>query len=43
MEFELEIPYEGLGPRWMRSVHEPERDAEGRVIGYVYAGTLVDH
>jgi PAS domain S-box-containing protein len=35
VEFEIEIPYEQFGKRWMRVVHEPERDAQGNVIGVV--------
>ena len=35
VEFEMEIPYERFGRRWMRVIHEPEREADGQVIGIV--------
>ncbi len=35
VEFETEIPYEQFGKRWMRVIHEPERDAAGEVVGLV--------
>jgi len=35
IEFEMEIPYEQFGRRWMRVIHEPERDMVGNVIGVV--------
>ncbi len=35
VEFEMEIPYERFGPRWMRVIHEPERDPDGQVSGVV--------
>ncbi len=35
VEFELEIPYERFGKRWVRVIHEPERSHQGEVIGLV--------
>ncbi len=35
IEFEQEIPYERLGRRWMHVIYEPERTAEGEVVGLV--------
>ncbi len=35
VEFELELPYERVGKRWMRVIHEPERNDAGAVIGIV--------
>jgi PAS domain S-box-containing protein len=34
-EFEIEIPYPKIGRRWVRVIHEPERDGEGRIVGLV--------
>jgi PAS domain S-box-containing protein len=35
VEFEAEIAYASLGPRWVFVIHEPERSAEGDVVGLV--------
>ena len=35
LEFEMEIPYATLGTRWVHVVYEPERSAQGEVIGVV--------
>jgi PAS domain S-box-containing protein len=35
VEFEAEIPYASLGPRWVFVIHEPERGASGEVVGIV--------
>jgi len=35
VEYEAWIPYASLGRRYMRCIYSPERDADGRVIGYV--------
>ncbi len=35
VEFEAEIPYASLGPRWVFVIHEPERSPEGEVVGLV--------
>jgi PAS domain S-box-containing protein len=37
VEFEVEIPYGGLGPQLMRCAYDPEIDPEGRVRGIVAA------
>jgi PAS domain S-box-containing protein len=37
--FETEIPYASLGTRWMHVIYEPERNAEGVVIGLVGVST----
>ncbi len=35
VEFELEVPYKVLGRRFMHCAYEPERDASGKVEGWV--------
>lgn len=40
VEFEVELPYPTLGPRWVHLVLVPERDAGGTVVGFV--GALTD-
>lgn len=35
VEFEAEIPYASLGPRWVFVIHEPERGSSGEVVGIV--------
>ena len=35
VEFELEIPYEQLGPRWMHCIYVPEQNDAGLVAGFV--------
>jgi PAS domain S-box-containing protein len=35
VEFEAEIPFSALGPRWVYVIHEPERTPEGEVVGIV--------
>ncbi|MEO6246944.1 MAG: response regulator [Opitutaceae bacterium] len=35
VEFEAEVPFAGLGARWVYVIHEPERTPEGEVIGLV--------
>jgi PAS domain S-box-containing protein len=35
VEFELEVPYEALGARWMHTIYVPERDRAGKVVGFV--------
>ena len=35
VEFEAEIAYAGLGPRWVFVIHEPERSPDGGVVGLV--------
>lgn len=35
IEFEQEIPYATLGQRWVHVIYEPERAADGTVIGLV--------
>ena len=35
VEFEAEIPYASLGPRWVMVIHEPERAANGEIVGLV--------
>ncbi len=39
VEFEAEIAYAGLGPRWVFVVHEPERSADGEIVGLVAVTT----
>jgi PAS domain S-box-containing protein len=35
VEFEQEIPYERLAPRWMHTVYIPEHAKDGSVVGFV--------
>lgn len=35
VEFEAEISYASLGPRWVYVIHEPERAPNGEVVGLV--------
>jgi PAS domain S-box-containing protein len=35
VEFEAEIAYASLGPRWVYVIHEPERTPEGDVVGFM--------
>ncbi len=37
VEYEADVPYPGIGTQTMRVAYEPERDCEGRVVGYVAA------
>ena len=34
VQFEIEVPYERLGRRFMHCVYEPERDGSGLVVGW---------
>jgi PAS domain S-box-containing protein len=40
VEFEVLVPYERLGPRWVHVIYVPERDAHWRVTGVL--GVLTD-
>jgi PAS domain S-box-containing protein len=35
VEFEMEVPYAHRGPRFVRATYTPDRDENGRVIGWV--------
>jgi PAS domain S-box-containing protein len=35
VEYEMEIPYQGIGKRFMRVAYLPERDAQGEVVGWI--------
>ncbi|MEO6002608.1 MAG: response regulator [Opitutus sp.] len=35
VEFEAEIAYASLGPRWVFVIHEPERAPDGKIVGIV--------
>lgn len=35
VEFEMEIPYATLGHRWVHVIYEPERQADGAIVGLV--------
>ena len=34
VEYEMEIPYQGIGVFWMHCVYTPDRDADGHVVGW---------
>jgi PAS domain S-box-containing protein len=40
VEYEAEVPYEGIGPRWVHAEYAPTFDASGAVSGWV--ASLVD-
>jgi PAS domain S-box-containing protein len=40
VEFEMEIPYDMIGARWVHLVFVPERNPDGQVLGFV--GVLTD-
>ena len=33
-EYEMEVPFQGVGSYWLHSVYTPDRDAEGNVVGW---------
>ncbi len=35
VEYETEIPYQGIAPRLMHVTYEPEKDAQGGVVGWL--------
>lgn len=35
VEFEKELPYQELGPRWIHVVYKPEFDDDGQVVGVI--------
>jgi two-component system CheB/CheR fusion protein len=37
VEYETQVPYHGLGPRYVWAAYEPEFDDSGKVIGFVAA------
>jgi PAS domain S-box-containing protein len=41
VEFEVEVPYQTLGPRWMHCAYVPERDEAGAVRGHIAVVTDV--
>jgi PAS domain S-box-containing protein len=41
VEFEVEVPYQTIGPRWMHCAYVPERDAAGAVHGHIAVVTDV--
>ncbi|HZS17639.1 MAG TPA: PAS domain S-box protein [Candidatus Udaeobacter sp.] len=34
VEYEMEIPFQGVGALWMQCVYTPDRDADGKVVGW---------
>src|SRR6202007_2607271 len=39
IDYEVEVPYERIGRRFVRVAHVPDKDAQGNVIGWVSAIT----
>jgi PAS domain S-box-containing protein len=37
VEYEIEVPYERIGRRFVRVAHVPEKDTQGNVVGWVSA------
>jgi two-component system, cell cycle sensor histidine kinase and response regulator CckA len=35
VEFEIEVPYEGIGPHYMHCAYAPERGRDGQVLGLI--------
>ena len=40
VEYEAEIPYQGIGSRFMRVAYLPDRDSQGNVVGWI--ASIVD-
>jgi PAS domain S-box-containing protein len=40
VEFEAEVPYQVIGPRWVRANYTPDRDMQGNVVGWI--ASIVD-
>jgi PAS domain S-box-containing protein len=34
VEYEMEVPFRGIGGRWLQVVYSPDQDQEGKVIGW---------
>jgi len=33
-EYEMEVPFQGVGVHWLHTVYTPDRDSEGNVVGW---------
>jgi PAS domain S-box-containing protein len=40
VEYEMEVPFKSVGPRWLQCVYTPDRDADGSVVGWF--ASLID-
>jgi len=40
VEYEMEVPFQGVGPRWINCVYVPDRDSDGNVVGWF--ASLID-
>src|SRR5262249_11588201 len=40
VEYEMEVPFEGVGARWINCVYVPDRDPDGNVVGWF--ASLID-
>ena len=40
VEYEMEVPFQGVGVRWINCVYVPDRDSDGNVVGWF--ASLID-
>lgn len=40
VDYEMEVPFKGVGPRWLQCAYTPDRDADGNVVGWF--ASLID-
>ena len=40
VEYEMEVPFKAVGPRWIDCVYVPDRDSDGNVVGWF--ASLID-
>ncbi len=40
VEYEMEVPFQGVGPRWVHCVYVPDRHSDGTVVGWF--ASLID-
>ena len=40
VDYEMEVPYKGVGPHWLQCTYTPDRDSDGNVVGWF--ASLID-
>jgi PAS domain S-box-containing protein len=40
VEYEMEVPFKGVGPHWLQCAYTPDRDSDGNVVGWF--ASLID-